>query len=222
MSVKANLESIKSQLPANVKLVAVSKFHPKEAVQEAYSAGQLIFGESRVQELNAKQASLPQDIEWHLIGHLQTNKIKYITSYIHTIQSVDSWNLLAEINNYANKADRIINCLLEMRIAQEESKYGLTFDDCRQLLTTLNWASLTNIRIAGVMGMASNTEDNEQVRKEFSSLKSFFDELKNDFFSECDSFSEISMGMSHDYKIAIEEGSTIVRVGTSIFGEREY
>lgn len=222
MSISANLDAVKSLLPEGVKLVAVSKFHPKEALEKAYDAGQRIFGESRVQELSSKQEVLPTDIEWHLIGHLQTNKIKTVVSYIHTIQSIDSWKVLSEIDKYASKVDRKINCLLEIYIAKEDTKYGLTFDECKDLLVNENWQALKNIQIAGVMGMATNTDDESQIRREFRSLKMFFDELKQQYFKEDSGFCEISMGMSHDYKIAIEEGSTIIRVGTSIFGEREY
>lgn len=222
MSISENLDTIKSILPKGVKLVAVSKFHPKEALEKAYDAGQRVFGESRVQELSSKQEALPQDIEWHLIGHLQTNKIKAVVPYIHTIQSIDSWKLLSEIDKYASKVGRKINCLLEIYIAQEDTKYGLTFEECRELLKNENWQALKNIQIAGVMGMATNTEDENQIRQEFRSLKTFFDELKQQYFKEDSGFCEISMGMSHDYQIAIEEGSTVIRVGTSIFGEREY
>lgn len=222
MGISANLDAVKSLLPKGVKLVAVSKFHPKKALEEAYAAGQRVFGESRVQELSGKQEVLPQDIEWHLIGHLQTNKIKTVVPYIHTIQSIDSWKLLSEIDKYASKVDRKINCLLEIYIAQEDSKYGLTFDECRDLLRNENWQALKSIQIAGVMGMATNTESEDQIRREFKSLKTFFDELKQQYFASDSGFCEISMGMSHDYKIALEEGSTIIRVGTSIFGEREY
>lgn len=222
MNLKFNLEQINSGIPSNVKLVAVSKFHPREAVDELYKAGHRIFGESRVQELDAKQVSLPDDIKWHLIGHLQTNKIKTIIPYIHTIQSVDSWKLLSEINKFATKAERKINCLLEIHIAMEDSKYGFSFDSCRKLLDNENWQSLKYVNIAGLMGMATYTEEESLIRKEFRSLKTFFDELKEKYFKDKPEFCEISMGMSHDYKIAIEEGSTIVRIGTSIFGEREY
>lgn len=222
MSISANLDAVKSLLPEGVKLVAVSKFHPKEAVEKAYDAGQRVFGESRVQELNGKQEVLPNDIEWHLIGHLQTNKIKAIVPYIHTIQSVDSWKVLSEIDKYASTVGRKINCLLEIYIAQEDSKYGFSFDECRSLLEKENWKALQNIQIAGVMGMATNTDDENQIRLEFRSLKVFFEELKQTYFIDDAGFCEISMGMSHDYRIAIEEGSTIIRVGTSIFGEREY
>lgn len=222
MAIKENLDVVRSSLPQGVKLIAVSKFHYKEALEQAYDAGQRAFGENRVQELSGKQAVLPNDIEWHLIGHLQTNKIKTVVPYIHTIQSVDTWKLLSEIDKYASKVDRKINCLLEVYIAQEDSKYGFTFDECRELLNNENWQALKNVQIAGVMGMATNTDDEIQIRQEFRSLKKFFDELKETFFAEDSNFREISMGMSHDYKVAIEEGSTIIRVGTSIFGEREY
>lgn len=222
MSISANLDAVKMLLPEGVKLVAVSKFHPKEALEKAYDAGQRVFGESRVQELSSKQDVLPTDIEWHFIGHLQTNKIKTIIPYIHTIQSVDSWKILSEIDKYASKVDRKINCLLEIYIAQEDSKYGFSFEECRYLLANENWKALNNIHIVGVMGMATNTDDDNQIRQEFRSLKIFFEELKQTYFSEDAGFREISMGMSHDYRIAIEEGSTIIRVGTSIFGEREY
>lgn len=222
MSIKSSLEAIKSTLPPSIKLVAVSKFHGNDSIMEAYNAGQRLFGESRVQELNRKQVALPEDIEWHLIGHLQTNKIKTIVPYIHTIQSIDSWKLLVEIDKFASKVNRIINCLLEIYIAEENSKYGLSFEDCKNLLEKEDWRSLKNIQIAGVMGMATNTEDESIIRKEFKNLKNYFEELKSSYFEKDSNFREISMGMSHDYKIAIEEGSTIVRVGTSIFGEREY
>lgn len=222
MGIKSNLEAIKSTLPANVKLVAVSKFHGNASLMEAYDADQRLFGESRVQELDPKQSALPKDIEWHLIGHLQTNKIKTIVPYIHTIQSIDSWKLLVEINKHASKVNRVIKCLLEIYIANEDSKYGLSFDECRDLLNNEDWKSLNHIEITGVMGMATNTDDESIIRNEFKSLKSFFDELKENYFRNAPEFCEISMGMSHDYNIAIEEGATIIRVGTSIFGEREY
>lgn len=222
MSISANLDAVKSLLPEGVKLVAVSKFHPQKALEQAYNAGQRVFGESRVQELSSKQEVLPTDIEWHLIGHLQTNKIKTVVPYIHTIQSIDSWKVLSEIDKYASKVDRKINCLLEIYIAKEDTKYGLSFEECRDLLANENWQALKNVQIAGLMGMATNTDDENQIRQEFRSLKTFFDELKQQYFREDSSFCEVSMGMSHDYKIAIEEGSTIIRVGTSIFGEREY
>lgn len=222
MSVASSLDIIRKQLPANIKLVAVSKFHPAEAVIDAYNLGQKTFGESRVQELDEKAQKLPSDIEWHQIGHLQTNKIKYIIPYIHTIQSVDSWKVLDEINKHASLMNRTINCLLEIKIAEEDTKFGFSFDECRTLLSNKEWKKLSNIKICGVMGMATYTDNELQIRKEFKSLKIFFDELKDTFFAKNDIFCEISMGMSHDFLIAIEEGATIVRIGTSIFGEREY
>jgi len=222
MGLESNLRSIQSQIPDHVKLVAVSKFHPKETVELAYQAGQRVFGESRVQEMSNKQQQLPGDIEWHLIGHLQTNKIKPIIPYIHTIHSVDSWKLLNEINKYASKAGRKINCLLEIHIAEEESKYGFTFDSCRELLEKEEWQTLEYVNITGVMGMATYSEDETLVRNEFRSLRKFYEEIKEKYFADMPYFKEISMGMSHDFKIAIEEGSTMIRVGTSIFGEREY
>ncbi|WP_029904626.1 YggS family pyridoxal phosphate-dependent enzyme [Prevotella sp. 10(H)] len=222
MSISENLHVIKDRLPAGVKLVAVSKFHPVEAIRIAYEAGQHIFGESRMQEISQKYPLLPQDIEWHFIGHLQTNKVKSIIPYTHTIHSVDSWKLLSEIEKYASRIGKRIRCLLEIYIAQEDAKYGLSFDECRQLLAGEQWREFNFAYIGGVMGMASNVEDENQIRKEFKSLKLFFDEIKNDYFSDNNDFCEISMGMSGDYKIAIEEGSTMIRVGSSIFGDREY
>lgn len=222
MGLVANLQKIKNELPPYVKLVAVSKFHPKEAIEEVYAAGHKIFGESRVQEFTNKEKQLPSDIEWHLIGHLQTNKIKYIVPFIHTVQSIDSWKLLVELNKYASKAGRVINCLLEIHIAREDSKYGFSFEECRHLLENEDWRSLDHISITGVMGMATYSNNEDLIRKEFRSLKDFFEELKQKYFDKTDGFREISMGMSHDYKIAIEEGATIVRIGSSIFGEREY
>lgn len=222
MDIQANLKEILDNLPKNVSLVAISKFHPNESIEKAYQAGQRIFGESREQELSIKQAKLPKDIEWHFIGHLQTNKVKYIVPYIAMIHTVDTYKLLVEINKQAAKINRIIPCLLEIHIAQEKNKYGFTFDTCRQMLQNDDWKGLTNINIAGVMGMATNTDDQNQIRKEFASLKDFFNELKQSFFSDTNTFKEISMGMSHDYLLAIQEGSTMVRVGSKIFGERIY
>lgn len=221
MTIASNLNKIKQTLPNNVKLVAVSKFHPTEALEEAYNAGQRVFGESRMQELDVKQKSLPKDIEWHFIGHLQTNKVKAIVPYIHTIESVDSWRLLCEINKYALSFNRIVNCMFELHIAQEESKYGLSIEECKTLLRQNDWKLLQGVQITGLMTMASNTDKEEQIRNEFKLLKSTFDEIKDAFFKDISYFSEISMGMSHDYQIAIEEGSTIVRVGSAIFGDRE-
>ena len=221
MSISSNLIEIKKTIPEHVKLVAVSKFHPVDAVREAYAVGQKYFGESRQQEFTLKYKELPSDIEWHFIGHLQTNKIKAILPGVHTIHSIDSWKLLNAIEAEAVKLEREIHCLLEIHIAEEESKYGLSFDNCRSLLESEDWKNLKYVRISGLMGMATYTEDMSAVRKEFQALKQFFDELKNTTFRDYKYFTEISMGMSHDYKIAIEEGSTMVRIGTSIFGERQ-
>lgn len=220
MSISENIYSIKKKLPSGVKLVAVSKFHSEAVVGEAYDAGQRIFGESRMQEINQKHALLPPDIEWHFIGHLQTNKVKAIIPYIHTIHSVDSWKLLQEIDKQAFNIQKQICCLLEIHIAQEDAKYGFTYDDCRDLLSAGEWKNLKCAYIGGMMGMATNTDDNDLIRKEFRSLKLFFDEIKNEYFTGDVRFSEISMGMSDDYMIAMEEGSTIIRVGSSIFGHR--
>lgn len=222
MDIQANLKEVLDQLPEGVRLVAVSKFHPNEAIEEAYKVGQRIFGESREQELSTKYETLPKDIEWHFIGHLQTNKVKYIAPYIAMIHAVDSYKLLAEIDKQAAKHNRVIPCLLEIHIAQEESKYGFTFDTCRQMLEEGGWKQLKHVCIAGVMGMGTNTDDEKEVEKEFRSLADFFRSLKQDYFSQADSFKEISMGMSHDYHIAIKCGTTLVRVGSKIFGERIY
>lgn len=222
MTISTQLKEVLADLPEGVRLVAVSKFHPAEAILEAYQAGQRIFGESREQELSAKQAALPTDIEWHFIGHLQTNKVKYIAPYIAMIHAVDTYRLLVEIDRQAAKVGRVIPCLLEIHIAQEDSKYGFTFDTCREMLANEPWHTLQHVQIAGVMGMATNTDDTEQIRREFASLKQFFDELKGSLFADTPSFREISMGMSHDYRLAVTEGSTLVRVGSKIFGERIY
>ena len=222
MDIQTNLRNVLAELPEGVRLVAVSKFHPAEAIEEAYRAGQRIFGESKEQELSEKYNVLPKDIEWHFIGHLQTNKVKYIAPYITLIEAVDSYKLLTEINKQAGKHNRTIPCLLEIHVAQEESKYGFTPDDCREMLEAGEWKELHNIRIAGVMGMATNTDDEAQIEREFRTLKALFDEWKRAFFADEPAFKEISMGMSHDYRIAIHAGSTLVRVGSKIFGERNY
>ena len=222
MNIQANLKEVLANLSGTVRLVAVSKFHPKESIQSAYEVGQRIFGESKVQELQDKYEALPKDIEWHFIGHLQTNKVKYIAPYIALIHAVDSYKLLAEINKQAIKANRTIPCLLEIHIAEEDSKYGFTMDSCREMLEGDEWKSLKNVSIAGVMGMATNTDDTNQIHHEFESLHVFFNELKTKYFAESKDFKEISMGMSHDYQQAIKAGSTLVRVGSYIFGERNY
>ena len=222
MDIQSNLKEVRAQLPPQVSLVAVSKFHANEAIEAAYKEGQRIFGESKVQELNAKYTVLPKDIEWHFIGHLQTNKVKYIVPFIAMIHAVDSFKLLKEINRHAAKINRVIPCLLEIHIAKEESKFGFTFESCREMLRQGEWKELNNICISGIMGMATNTDDETEIKTEFRHLKLFFDELKNNYFPQTESFREISMGMSHDYRLAIEEGSTLIRVGSKIFGERTY
>jgi pyridoxal phosphate enzyme (YggS family) len=221
MSIANNLQQILTDLPDNVRLVAVSKYHPKEAIGEAYRVGQRIFGESRVQEMTAKYESLPKDIKWHFIGHLQINKIKYIIPYVSMIHSIDSYHLLNETNKQAIKAGNVVNVLLQIHIAQEETKFGFNQDECREMLAADKWKKLTGIRICGMMGMASNTDCEEQIRHEFDSLKFFFDKIKNTWFPTQSSFCELSMGMSHDYHMAIEAGSTLIRIGSKIFGNRE-
>lgn len=222
MDIAENLKKIKETIPDHVSLVAVSKFHPYTEVKELYDAGQRIFGESRMQEISSKHTLLPSDIEWHFIGHLQRNKVKDIIPYIHTIHSVDSERLLEEINVQSAKQQKKVKCLLQLHIAKEDSKYGFDFDECRKLLASKNWKSNEYTYIGGVMGMATFTDDTDLVRREFKKLKLFFNELKETFFVGDDRFKDISMGMSGDYQIAIEEGSTMIRIGTSLFGEREY
>ena len=222
MSIQANLKEVLADLPSGVRLVAVSKFHPNEAIEEAYTAGQRIFGESKVQEMTQKYETLPKDIEWHFIGHLQTNKIKYMATYVAMIHGIDSYKLLVEVNKQAQKCSRVIPCLLQIHIAEEETKFGFSFDECREMLQKGDWKELHHIQISGVMGMATNIDDTEQIKKEFCSLNTFFKEIKRTYFTDTESFKEISMGMSHDYPIAIREGSTMVRVGSKIFGERNY
>lgn len=217
-----HLNEVRATVKQGVELVAVSKFHPAALIKEAYDQGQRIFGESRVQELQAKHEALPADIQWHFIGHLQPNKVKYIAPYISIIHAVDSYKLLAEINKQAAKHDRVIPCLLELHIAQEESKYGFTPEACTALLEDGAWRALKNVQIAGLMCMASNTPDMVQVRSEFHQARVYFDELKQRFFADDPHFCERSWGMSHDYDVAMDEGATLVRVGTAIFGEREY
>ncbi len=206
--------------PYNAKLVAVSKTKPEEDIMKLYDMGQRIFGENRVQELVAKAANLPKDIQWHEIGHLQTNKVKYIAAFIDTIHAVDSIKLLKEINKQAAKHDRIINCLLQFHIAKETTKFGLDYEGASELLHFLKENPMDNVHITGVMGMGTFTDDMDQVREEFKTLKSIFDQLKIDWFENEDSFKEISMGMSGDYPIALEEGATMVRIGTLLFGAR--
>ena len=220
--IQEEIQAIKAGLPEGVRLVAVYKFHPIEALQDAYDGGQRIFGESKVQEMTQKYEALPKNIEWHFIGHLQTNKIKYMAPYVALIHGVDSYKLLAEINKQAAKAGRIIPCLLQIHIAQEETKFGFSTEECRAMLEEGQWRQLDHVQIAGVMGMATNTEDETQIRREFSTLSAFFQEIKEAYFKEVSSFKEISMGMSDDYPLAIEEGSTLIRIGSRIFGARNY
>lgn len=220
--VKRNLRKVLADLPQGVRLVAISKYHPNEYIEAAYDEGQRIFGESHEQELRQKVASLPKDIYWHFIGHLQTNKVKYIAPYITMIEAVDSLRLLKEIDIQAAKNDRVIDVLLELHIAEEETKYGLTPDACRQLLADGEWRDLKHVRICGLMMMASYVEDERQIRSEFQIAKNLFDELKTQYFTDEPFFCERSWGMSHDYHIAVEEGSTMVRIGTTIFGPRIY
>ena len=220
--VKGHLNEVLSSLPKGVRLVAISKYHPNEYIEEAYAEGQRIFGESHEQELRQKVETLPHDILWHFIGHLQTNKVKYIAPYITMIEAVDSLKLLREIDKQATKNERVIDVLLELHIASEETKYGLTPDDCRALLAEGEWRQLTHVRICGLMMMASNVEDENQIRSEFRIARDLFDELKARYFADAPWFCERSWGMSHDYPIAVEEGSTMVRIGTTIFGPRVY
>ena len=220
--VKGHLNEVLSSLPEGVRLVAISKYHPNEYIEEAYAEGQRIFGESHEQELRQKVETLPHDILWHFIGHLQTNKVKYIAPYITMIESVDSLKLLREIDKQAAKNERVIDVLLEIHVAAEETKYGLTPDACRALLADSEWRQLEHVRICGLMMMASNVDDEEQIRSEFRIARQLFDELKAQYFADAPWFCERSWGMSHDYPIAVEEGSTMVRIGTTIFGPRVY
>ena len=220
--VAGKLREVKSNIPEGVTLVAVSKFHPNEYIEAAYAEGQRVFGESHEQELSKKYDTLPKDIQWHFIGHLQTNKVKYIAPYISMVDAVDSLKLLKEINKQAAKHDHVIDVLLELHIAQEATKYGLTIDACRQLLDDGEWRNLNNVRICGLMMMASNTDDENQIRSEFMQAADFFDEVKAKYFADSAAFCQRSWGMSHDYKIAVECRSTMVRVGTTIFGPRVY
>ncbi|NMA73421.1 MAG: YggS family pyridoxal phosphate-dependent enzyme [Bacteroidales bacterium] len=222
MSIASQLKEIKTKLPTTVKLIAVSKFHSPEAIMKAYNEGHRIFGESKVQELVQKKDLLPKDIEWHFIGHLQRNKVKDIVPFISLIHGVDSLRLLREINQRAREANQVVHCLLQIHIADESSKFGFSFDECRELLAGEEWKSFENIKIAGVMGMATFTDDKKKVREEFQSLYRFFKEIKERYFANYHYFKEVSMGMSEDYLIAIEEGSTLIRIGTALFGEREY
>ncbi len=219
-SIAENLNTIKNKIPEDVSLVAVSKTKPVEDLKKAYDAGQRIFGENKVQELREKQPQLPNDIEWHMIGHMQSNKVKYIAPYISLIHGVESLKLLQEINRQALKNNRVIKVLLQFHIASESTKFGLQLKEAKEILDSDEFQKLQNIEISGVMGMASFVENKSQVRLEFTKLKSIFEDLKSNYFATTESFSTISMGMSGDYQIAIEEGSNMIRVGSSIFGAR--
>ncbi len=219
--IKKNIERISATLPDGVTLIAVSKYHPTEAIEAAYAVGQRHFGESKAQDLRLKQQQLPQDIRWHFIGHLQSNKIKYIAPYIHLIHSIDSLRLLQEVDRQASKVGRTIDCLLQIHIAQEETKFGLTPTECLAMLDEGSWRSLAHVRICGLMCMGSNTDDTNQIRAEFRAVKELFDEIRNKHFSASDSFSILSAGMSDDYPIAIQEGSTHIRIGSGIFASSQ-
>jgi pyridoxal phosphate enzyme (YggS family) len=221
MSIADNIISLKKETDAiNVTLLAVSKTKPASDLQQAYDAGQRLFGENMVQELVEKYEVLPKDIQWHLIGHLQSNKVKYIAPFISMIQSVDSIKLLQEINKHALKNNRVIDCLLQIYIADEETKFGLGFDEAIELLRSEEYAELKNIRIRGLMGIATNTDNEKQIKDEYYELKTFFDGIKTSFFRKEESFDTLSMGMSSDYKVAIEQGSNLIRLGSTIFGGR--
>jgi len=220
--IKDNLIETLKTIPENVQLVAVSKTKPNEDIIEAYNEGQRVFGENKVQELTTKYEELPKDIQWHMIGHLQRNKVKYIAPFVSMIHAVDSLRLLKEINKQAKKNERVINCLLQFHIAEESTKFGLDLSEAKELLSSDEFKAMDSITICGVMGMATFTDDEDQVRREFRELKKSFNVLKESFFKGNDSFKEISMGMSGDYKSAIEEGSTMVRIGSTIFGARNY
>lgn len=220
--VKSRLHEVLDTLPQGVRLVAISKYHPNEYIEAAYEEGQRVFGESHEQELRQKHLSLPQDIEWHFIGHLQTNKVKYIAPYVTMIEAVDSLKLLREINKQAEKCGRRIKVLLELHIAEEATKYGLTLDACRELLAAGEWRQMQHVQICGIMMMASLTDDANQIRQEMLTARDFFDEVKAQYFADDEAFCERSWGMSDDYPIALETGSTMIRVGTKIFGPRVY
>ena len=220
--IQKRLAETVAELPESVKLVAVSKFHPVSALQEAYDAGQRIFGESRAQELLAKHEAMPSDVEWHFIGHLQPNKVKYIAPFVSLIHAVDSHKLLMEIDKQARRCDRIIPCLLQLHVAQEETKFGFTPEECLAYLQSGVWRELHHVRICGLMCMASNTDDESRIRRDFHEAYEFFKMAKSTFFSDSSEFTERSWGMSGDFHLAIEEGSTMVRIGTHIFGTREY
>ena len=221
--IQTSLNKLKQELEGTqATLVAVSKYHPVEALFEAYDAGQRIFGESHVQELCMKHDSMPADIEWHFIGHLQTNKVKYIAPFVSMIHAADSMKLLKEINRQAQKADRTIPCLLQIHVAQEETKFGFTPEELIAVLDSGEWRQLTNVEPAGLMCMASNTDDTGQIRREFHTVRQLFEEVRQKYFDGSQQFRHLSMGMTGDYRIALSEGSTMVRIGSMIFGQRQY
>ena len=222
MKISENLHKIKNQIPQNVKLIAVSKTKPNKDILEAYNSGHKFFGENKVQDLVKKQEELPKDIEWHYIGHLQRNKVKNIAPFVSLIHAVDSLRLLQKINEEAEKNNRSLNCLLQMHIADESSKFGLDINELKEILSSEEYSSMNRIKIVGLMGMATYTEDKAIIKKEFDYLKKCFCDIKNEFFGKSDDFKEISMGMSGDYDIAVESGSTMIRIGSIIFGERNY
>jgi len=223
MSVADNIHAFLTQhVPAHVKLVAVSKTKPMEDILDAYEGGYRVFGENKVQELVDKYEALPKDIEWHMIGHMQSNKVKYIAPFVHLIHGVDKFKLLSVINKEGAKHDRRINCLLQFHIAEEETKFGLSLDEASEMLSSQAYQKLTHVNVQGVMGMATFTDEEDKVRNEFRKLKAIFSELKTSFFADKEDFNQISMGMSNDYKIAIEEGATMIRIGSLLFGPRNY
>jgi len=222
MDIGKNILELKKQLPEGVRLVAVSKTKPNEDIMAAYQVGQRIFGENKVQDLTKKYEELPKDVEWHFIGHPQTNKVKYIAPFVSLIHGVDSLKLLSAINKEGAKNKRVIPCLLQFHIAEESTKFGLDESEAGELLQTEEFKSFKNVEIAGVMGMATYTDDEEQIRNEFRMLRNIFRTLKNKYFSDSENFREISMGMSDDFTMAVEEGSTLIRVGSKIFGARNY
>ena len=222
MSIKDNIISYNNKINGNARLIAVSKTKPVEDLQQAYEAGQRLFGENKALEMRDKHEVLPKDIRWHFIGHLQTNKVKYIAPFVELIHSVDSLHLLQQINKEAIKNNRVIDCLLQIDIAHEETKFGLEETEADELLSSEEFAKLENVRICGLMGIGSITDDKNKTKKEFNNLKKYFDETKNKFFNSKSYFCELSMGMSEDFEIALQEGATLVRIGSSIFGARDY
>jgi pyridoxal phosphate enzyme (YggS family) len=222
MSIAENLANLKKELPETAQLVAISKTKPNEVIMEAYEAGQRVFGENRVQELTEKYEELPKDIIWHMVGHLQSNKVKYIAPFVHLIHGVDKPKLIKEIDKQGRKNNRVLDVLLQFHIAEEDTKFGFNYEEAEQMLNDSNFQGYEYVRICGVMGMATFTDDESQVRKEFKQLAQIFQDLKTKYFKDAPHFKEISMGMTNDYKIALEEGATLVRIGSLIFGKRNY